>query len=93
MSKATEETYATAVGRSMWRMAKRRAIAALAPHTEPSALTRASFPGAPESKAQLLAGSSLQGRDAPPLEPTTLREFLQRLGEELEPVDQRPHGS
>ncbi len=93
MSEETEDNYAAKIGRSMWRMAKRRALSVLEPRLEAAALTRAAFPGAPESKGRPLAASHRQAGHAPGAPPLTLREFLKTLGEELESDDPRRGGS
>ena len=93
MSDESEENYAAAVGRSMWRMAKRKALAAISSKSEISAITRAASSGPPENKSLRLDGSSLQDRRRVSAAPTSLREFLKRLGAELAQDDQRPTDS
>lgn len=85
MSISSEDNYAAAIGRSMWRIAKRRAISLLQPSHE---LTRAACAGAPENKAQPLVQSSQEGAGAPTTAPTTLREFLRKLAAEPGSTDQ-----
>jgi hypothetical protein len=87
MADKSEEAYATAVGRSMWRMAKRRAFALLKPNSEVVEVTRAAFPGAPENKSLPHAALPSQGAPSATKAPQSLREFLRRLGEELEQGD------
>jgi hypothetical protein len=92
MAEETEEIYAAAIARNMWRMTKRRALSVLDPKSE-AAIKRAAFPGAPENKAQPLCAPDRPAVDEPGPAPTTLREFLRRLGEELERDDPRQSGS
>ena len=78
MSADTETDYAGRIGRSMWRVAKRRAFALATGAAAPSG---DSEPLLPARAARLRPGETA--------EPASLREFLRRLAEELEQDDRR----
>src|SRR3990167_5180143 len=83
MSESGEDAYAAAIGRNMWRLAKRRAISMIDPTGDAAKLTRAALGAAPENKARRLPRMSAEAGDAPVPAPTNLREFLRRLAAEL----------
>lgn len=73
MSAESENDYAGRIGRSMWRLAKRRAFALATGAAAPS---EDSVPLLPARAARLRPGATET--------PASLREFLRRLAEELE---------
>ena len=88
MADQSEENYAAAIGRSMWRLAKRRALSMVelrggTAGATIAGVTQAAFSAAPENKGRPLAAPRRQAGRAPVEAPRNLREFLQRLGEEL----------
>ena len=93
MAEESEETYAAAIGRNMWRLAKRRAYSVVNPRAEGVAVTRAAYAAAPENKALPLSRRSPEAADAIEPAPTTLREFLRKLAAELGSVGQNRGGS
>ncbi|MEZ5922296.1 MAG: hypothetical protein R3C60_13235 [Parvularculaceae bacterium] len=101
MTGDSEENYAARIGRSMWRVAKRRAFGGAAPVAEfvqsgagvKDDVKRAAFAASPENKARRLQELQQQSADGAKPAPTSLREFLKKLAEELAQDDQRQNGS
>ncbi len=86
MAEDSEDNYAAAIGRSMWRLAKRRALSLVEVGNEaaqPVGLTQAALRGAPENKGRQPLRSPRQDANEQIEAPLTLREFLQKLGAEL----------
>ena len=93
MAEESEETYAAAIGRNMWRLAKRRAFSVVNPRAEAAPITRVAYAAAPENKALPLSRKSPEDVGAIEPAPTTLREFLRKLAAELGSAGQNRDGS